>query len=76
MLYQKECRCCNNQISINNPIFEANANHIFCEKCGSIILKSHTGKIYYTLKNQQKKGPIEIDPIEIIKSMKKRTEKD
>ena len=76
MKEQKGNRCCNSQISINNPIFEANVNHTFCEKCGSIILKSHTGKIYYTLKNKQKKGPIEIDPIEIIKSMKNRTEKD
>ena len=63
-------------ISINNSIFEANINHTFCEKCGSIILKGPKGNIYYTLKNKQKKGPIEFDPITIIKLMKKRTEKD
>ena len=73
---EKKIRCCHSQISFNNSLFETNLNHTFCDKCGSIILKSLTGNIYYTLKNKQKKGPIEFNPIEIIKSMKKRTEKD
>ena len=72
---KKKIGCCNNQKAINNPIFETNINHTFCEKCGSIFLKHPTGNIYFTLKNKQKKGPIEFDPIEIIKSMKTRTEK-
>ena len=71
---EKKNGCCNKKIS--DLIFETNINHTFCEKCGTIILKGPTGNIYYTLKNKQKKGPIEFNPIEIIKSMKKRTEKD
>ena len=69
-------RCCNYQLSNNKILFDSNIKYSFCEKCGSILLKSPRGEIFYTVKSKHKKRPIEFSPIEIIKSMKKKTEED
>ena len=52
-----------------------NSNNIydFCEKCGIISMK-YENKVYYTMKPKQKEKPIEMDPIELIKSMKTQQE--
>ena len=69
-----EKKCCNCPVSKNKIILESSINHSFCEKCGSVLLKSSSGKINYTIKQKQKIKPVEFDPVEIIKSMKKKTD--
>ena len=73
---EKKIICCNYQFSNNKILLDPNINHSFCEKCGSILIKSETGNIYYTVKSKQKKRETEFSPIEVIKSMKKKTEED
>ena len=72
----KQNKICNCQISNNKDILKPNVNHSFCDKCGSVLIKSSNGKINYTIKPKQKIKPAEFDPIEIIKAMKSKTEKD
>ena len=69
-----EKKCCNCPVSKNKIILKSSINHSFCEKCGSVLLKSSSGKINYTIKQKQKIKPVEFDPVEIIKSMKKKTD--
>ena len=69
-----EKKYCNCPVSINKLILKSTINHSFCEKCGSILIKSSSGKINYTIKQKQKIKQVEFDPIEIIKSMKKKTD--
>lgn len=70
---QKYCYC---QISTNKEILKSNVNNSFCEICGSIILKSSNGTIYYPIHAKQKTVFNELNPIDIIKSMKKKTDKE
>ena len=72
----KQNKTCNCQISINKEILKSNVNHSFCDKCGSVLIKNSSGKINYTVKPKQKIKPAEYDPIEIIKAMKNKTDKD
>ena len=67
----KYCYC---EISPNKDILQENINHSFCQKCGSILIKDSQGIINYTLQNKHKQENSEINPITIIKTMKKRTE--
>ena len=67
----KYCYC---EISPNKDILKENINHSFCQKCGSILIKDSQGIINYTLQNKHKQENSEINPITIIKTMKKRTE--
>ena len=70
----KEKKYCNCPFSSNKDIFKANINHSFCSKCGSILIKTADNNIYYSLKTKQKIKESEINPIEMIKSMKEKTE--
>jgi hypothetical protein len=70
---EKICNCSN---PTNKDIFKHTINHSFCNKCGSILIKSNHGNIHYILKPKQKQKPIDFDPIQLIKSMKKKTEKE
>ena len=70
----KENKFCNCQISSDEYIKKANNNYSFCEKCGSILIKDGNNNICYTMKSKQKQKRIELNPIEIIKSMKKKTD--
>ena len=70
---EKICNCSN---PTNKDIFKHTINHSFCNKCGSILIKSNHGNIHYILKPKQKQKPIDFDPIQYIKSMKKKTEKE
>ena len=72
--YLRHKKICNCQISNDNILLKQDFEHSFCEKCGSILLKNINGNINYTIKQKQKQGPYEINPIEIIKTMKKNTE--
>ena len=67
---------CNCQISSNKNIFNPNQYYSFCEKCGCIIIKTRDGDVCYTLKNKEKQDKKELDPINIIRIMKKRTEEE
>ena len=69
-----EKKYCNCPVSKNKIILKSSINHSYCEKCGSVLLKSSSGKINYTIKQKQKIKPVEFDPVEIIKSMKKKTD--
>ena len=73
MRQRKFCDC---RVSANKTILKSDIDHSFCDKCGCILIKSNNGRIYYTLKPKQKIKPNDLNPIEIIKSMKKKTEKD
>ena len=70
----KEKKYCNCPFSSNKDILKANINHSFCSKCGSILIKTADNNIYYTLKTKHKIKESEINPIEMIKSMKEKTE--
>ena len=71
-----QTKICNCKISSNKKIFHSNIHHSFCEKCGSILIKSNNGNIYYTIKPKKKQTKIELDPIMLIKSMKRKTEEN
>ena len=66
---------CNCLISSNKEILKSNTHSSFCEKCGSILMKDSHETINYTLKQKINIVPCEYSPINIIKSMKKKTEK-
>ena len=74
----KTKKYCNCSISSNKEILKSSITYSFCEKCGSILLKdvNHSKNIYYTIKPKQKQKPVELNPIEIIKTMKEKTEID
>lgn len=69
---------CNCPISSDKTILEPYMDHSFCEKCGSVLIKDmqNNETIYYTIKPKRKQNPIELNPIQIIRSMKKKTETD
>ena len=70
---KKHCDC---SISFISGISEHNISHCFCKKCGNILLKDEINKsIYFTIKSNHKKETCEMNPIEIIKTMKENTEK-
>ena len=46
---------CNCNESSNKEILKSKKDNSFCEKCGSIILKSSNGTLYYLLKSKQKR---------------------
>ena len=69
--YKKICNCLD---SNDNDILNIELKHSFCTKCGSILIKNTNGNINYTIRPKQKKFPFEINPIDIIKTMKKNTE--
>ena len=71
---EKKNRCCNSPMLANNIIIEQEINHSFCKNCGSIYIKTPCGNIHYTIKPKHKKHKAEIEPLKIIKVMKKRTE--
>ena len=71
-----QTKICNCQTPSNKKIFHSNIHHSFCEKCGSILIKSLNGHIHYTIKPNKKQKDIELDPIILIKSMKKKTEEN
>ena len=71
-----QTKYCNCQIPSNKKILKSNISYSYCEKCGSILIKSSQGIIYYTLKPKQKQKNIEINPINMIKSMKQKTEEN
>ena len=68
-----ETKICYCEISSNKDILKENINHSFCQKCGSILIKNSQGIINYTLQNKYKQKNSEINPITIIKTMKKKT---
>lgn len=69
--YPRHKKICNCLIFSDNEILKHDLNHSFCAKCGSIILKDTYGNINYTIKPKQKKFSIEINPIDMIRTMKK-----
>ena len=69
-------KICNCENPSNKEILQSHINHSFCEKCGSILIKSVSGNVYYTIKPIKKQKEIELDPITIIKSMKIKTEEN
>ena len=70
----QKSKYCNCQISSNATIFNQNVEYSFCQKCSCILIKSFEGDIHYILKHKHKQEENGLDPINIIKIMKKRTE--
>ena len=73
---EKKNRYCNCEHSSNKIILKPEINHSFCENCGCIILKSSSGNIYYTVKPKHQQKKTELEPINIISTMKKKTEEE
>ena len=73
---KKQHKYCNCQTPTDKLILKENINHSFCQKCGSVLLKTQEGSIYYTLKSKQKRQPYDLSPIELIKHMKMKTEEE
>ena len=74
MSIKTQTKFCNCNISSNKIILDPKVDYSFCQKCGCILLKGSQGKIYYTLKVKHKIQEIEINPINIVKTMKMKTE--
>ena len=74
--HQTQTKVCNCQIPSNEKIFHSHTYHSFCEKCGSIMIKSVNGHIYYTIKPTKMQKGTEFNPISFIKSMKAKTEEN
>ena len=72
----KQTKYCNCTSSSDKEILKNNIEYSFCEKCGCILLKGQGGIINYTLKAKQKRLPLDISPIDIIRHMKIKTEED
>ena len=69
----RQSKYCNCSLSSNKEILKSNINYSFCDKCGSILIKDKEGNIFYTLKsNPSPILPYELNPIIIIKNMKKK----
>ena len=66
-------KICNCLISTDENILNKKNKNSFCNKCGCIIIKNKDGSINFTLKPKHKQSPIEINPIDLIESMKKKT---
>ena len=71
-----KAKICNCEVPSNKKILYSHINHSFCEKCGSILIKSVNDNIYYTIKPIKKQKETELDPITIIRSMKRKTEEN
>ena len=71
--HNKYCNC---SISSDKDILKPNINHSYCSQCGSILIKETLNKIYYTIKPKQKIKKIEFNPIDIIISMKNKTDSE
>ena len=67
---------CNCHTSSNKSILKSGSNRTFCDKCGCVILKGPEGNVFYTLKAKNNRLPSELNPITIIKNMKKKTEEE
>ena len=74
MSIKTQTKFCNCNISSNKIILDPKVDYSFCQKCGCILLKGSQGKIYYTLKVKHKIQEIEFNPINIVKTMKMKTE--
>ena len=67
---------CNCNKSSDKSVLKEDKYHSFCQHCGCIIIKNSEGNIFYTLKTKQKRLPFDLSPINLIRHMKKKTEKD
>ena len=67
---------CNCNRSSDKSILREDKNHSFCQHCGCVIIKNSGGNIFYTLKTKQKRLPLDLSPISLIRHMKKKTEED
>ena len=67
-------KICNCTFPTDNNILKKEKDYSFCKRCGSVILKSCDGTINYTVKPKQKLMNNPTSPIDIIKSMKLKTQ--
>ena len=67
-------KICNCTFPTDKNILKKENDYSFCKKCGSIILKSSDGTINYTVKPKQKLTCNPTSPIDIIKSMRLKTQ--
>ena len=67
---------CNCNKSSDKSILRDDKNHSFCQHCGCVLIKNSGGNIFYTLKTKQKRLPLDLSPISLIRHMKKKTEED
>ena len=72
----RQSKICNCHSSSNKSILKSVRNRTFCDNCGCVILKGPEGNVFYTLKAKNNRLPNELNPITIIKNMKKKTEEE
>ena len=60
----------------HKKIIQTNNNcYIYCSECGSISI-NHDNKSFFTLKPKAMENEIEIDPVQVVKEMKKNQKKN
>ena len=62
--------CSHNKVSKSIKSKKQNKLYDYCEQCGSISI-NYKNNIYYTIKPRIKQKEIEIDPVRIVKEMKR-----
>ncbi len=62
--------CSHNKTLKSNKVKNQNELYDYCEKCGSVSIKLNDN-IYYTIKPRIKQKEFEIDPVTIVKEMKR-----
>ena len=72
----RQSKYCNCSSSSKKEILKSNINYSFCDKCGCILIKDTNGNIFQTLKHKQNLLECDLNPIDIIKNMKRNTEKN
>lgn len=72
--YFRPKKVCNCLFPSNKEILKKEVNNSFCKRCGSMILRSSELTINYTIKPKLKQAPNQINPIDIIRTMKKNTD--
>ena len=72
----RQSKYCNCSSSSKKEILKSNINYSFCDKCGCILIKDTNGNIFQTLKHRQNLLECDLNPIDIIKNMKRNTEKN
>ena len=74
--FHKNIKICNCTVASDQFTLTKKEAYSFCKRCGCIIFKKSDWKMNYTIKPKEKSTPNEINPIVLIKSMRKITEEN
>ena len=71
----KKSFCCHKKTVIEKTTNSKNNLYDYCTECGSISI-NYNDKFYYTLKPMIKQKVLEVDPIKVVRDMKKNEKKN